>query len=131
MSDYVADTHACAWFLTAPRKLGRRARAAFESAEAGRTVVWVPAAALIEVALLHGIGRIKIDVVSLLESIDDSPGLRFLGTERSQIEHFSRLRVLTDPYDRLIAAAALATGSKLITRDGPISDSGIVSTVWD
>jgi PIN domain nuclease of toxin-antitoxin system len=35
-----------------------------------------------------------------------------------------------DPADRLIVAAALDLGVPLVTRDGNITDSGVVRVVW-
>ena len=35
-----------------------------------------------------------------------------------------------DPYGRLIVAEALVLGVPLITKDGNITDSGIVRVVW-
>lgn len=35
-----------------------------------------------------------------------------------------------DPFDRLIVAEALVLGVPLITKDGNITDSGVVRVVW-
>ena len=36
----------------------------------------------------------------------------------------------SDPYDRLIVATALDLGVPLLTKDGNITDSGIVRVIW-
>ena len=35
-----------------------------------------------------------------------------------------------DPFDRLIVAEAIVLGVPLITKDGNITDSGVVRVVW-
>ncbi len=35
-----------------------------------------------------------------------------------------------DPLDRIIAATACVEGLDLLTADGPIRQSGVVSTIW-
>lgn len=37
---------------------------------------------------------------------------------------------LADPWDRLIVATAQSQGLALVTRDGSITSSGLVSTIW-
>lgn len=35
-----------------------------------------------------------------------------------------------DPYDRMIVASVLDLGIPLVTKDGNITDSGIVRVIW-
>ena len=46
-------------------------------------------------------------------------------------EHFEALPPsIADPMDGLIVATALALGLPLVTRDGRITDAGVVDVVW-
>lgn len=127
---YVLDTHACVFTLTAPRKLGIAARAALGRVEGGQDQAFVPAAVVAEVLILRDLGRLRVGLPELRKAIESAPGLRFLPLDLAQLDHFSALVSLRDPFDRLIVSAARAIGATLVTRDGAIADSGLVETVW-
>jgi len=128
--EYVLDTHSCVFMLTAPRKLGRAARAALERVEAGRDRAWLPAAVVAEVLILRDLGRVRIGLPELRKATDSAPGLGFLPLDLPQLDQFAALASLRDPFDRLIVSAARAIGAALVTRDGTVADSGLVETVW-
>ena len=81
----------------------------------------VPAAVVAEIVMLQELGRTQLGLPELKASFDDTPSLRFLPLDLAQLEIFASLRNLRDPFDRMITSAALATGSRLITKDGPLS----------
>ena len=49
---------------------------------------------------------------------------------QEQMLDVGELRVLNDPFDALICAAARDLGLPLITRDSKIVESGVVDTIW-
>ena len=53
MSDYVTDTHALYWYLTASPKLGANAQAAFLEGEQGQARIYVPSIVLAELYYLN------------------------------------------------------------------------------
>src|SRR5437867_207936 len=123
---YVLDTHACVFMLTAPRKLGRGARAALERVEAGRDEVLAPAAVVAEVLVLRGLGRVSVGLPELRRAMDANPGFRFLPLDLPQLDEFAVLATIRDPFDRLIVSAARNVRGTLITRDRALMDSGLV-----
>jgi PIN domain nuclease of toxin-antitoxin system len=127
---YVLDTHACVFMLTAPRKLGLAPRAAIGRVEAGRDQAWLPAAVVAEVLILRDLGRVRVGLPELKKATESAPSPRFLALDLSQLDHFSSLVSIRDPFDRLIVSAARAIGAALVTRDADIADSGLVDTVW-
>ncbi len=130
MSSYVLDTHAYLLGVTAPKKLGKDALRILRRIERGEDEGLIPAAVAAEIVMLAELGRTEIGLPELKASVQDTPGLRFLSLDLAQLEVFSGLRNIRDPFDRLIASAALATGSRLITKDSLLSDSGLVDAVW-
>jgi len=48
MGSYVVDTNALLWYLTASRRLSRRAKAVFDEAAAGRALLHLPAIVIAE-----------------------------------------------------------------------------------
>src|SRR5687768_6658377 len=120
MTDYLLDTHACLFALAAPKKLGKRARRVLDQADAEGGVVWVPAAATAEIVLLRELGRTEIGAPELARAFAET-AWRFLALDFAQIDEFSALASVRDPFDRLIVAAARSQHAKLISRDGPLT----------
>jgi PIN domain nuclease of toxin-antitoxin system len=116
--------------LTAPRKLGARARAALESVEAGRDQAWLPAAVVAELLILRGLGKLGIGLPEVKNALEANLNLRFLPLDLVQLEEFAALSVIRDPFDRLMVSASRAMRARLLTRDQVISESGLIETVW-
>jgi PIN domain nuclease of toxin-antitoxin system len=126
----VPDTHAFIHMATAPRRLGKRARAALESIESGRADGYLPAAAVAEVLLLRGLGRAEVGIPELRHMLEHNPHLRFHPLDLAQLDEFAALASIRDPFDRLLASAARSLGAHLISRDTWLTESGLVTTVW-
>ena len=126
----VADTHSVVWHLTAPRRLGAEARRALAAADQGRWLCCVPAIALVEIALLKERGRIAIGVDEVLRALAGHPGYAVLALDADQAAEFAALVGVKDPMDRLVLAAARATGSRLVSSDDAFDGFG-VERVWD
>jgi PIN domain nuclease of toxin-antitoxin system len=129
MPSLVADTHALVWHLAEPARLGKGARRAFARSDAGRSLCHVPAICLVEVALLHERGRLRIGVGQVLEALAGHAGYAVLPLDIEQAMEFSALVGVRDPMDRLIAAAARVTRSRLVSADSAFD--GLVERVWD
>jgi PIN domain nuclease of toxin-antitoxin system len=129
VTDYLLDTHACLFALAAPKKLGKKARRVLEQANTEGGVVWVPAAATAEIVLLREFGRTEIGAPELARAFAET-AWRFLPLDFAQIDEFSALAAVRDPFDRLIIAAARCRQAKLISRDGPLAEFGLVDVVW-
>jgi PIN domain nuclease of toxin-antitoxin system len=129
MPEHVLDTHACVFALAAPRKLGRRARAALERADERGETVWLPAAVAAEIVMLKEMGRTDIGLPALRATFE-STCWRFLPLDLDQIDEFAALGAIRDPFDRLIIAPARRTGAKLISRDRSLAESGLAEGVW-
>ncbi len=124
------DTHAWIFMVDDPKRLGRAARRVIAKADR----IGVAAVSMWELALLVEKGRLSLDR-EILEWIRDA-----LGQPRSELLPMTPAVVATahqlrgaldgDPGDRLIVATALVEGVKLVTKDGRITDSGIVPVVW-
>lgn len=127
---YVLDTHACVFMLAAPKKLGAGARAALRRVEAGRDDAWLAAAVVAEVLLLRGLGRVGLGLPELRRAMESAPSLHFAPLDLDQLDQFSSLGSIADPFDRLIVSAARSKGAILITRDATLAEGGLVETLW-
>jgi PIN domain nuclease of toxin-antitoxin system len=130
VTSVVADTHAIVWHLADPRRLGRGARRAFAAVDAGRWLCHVPVIALVEITLLHERSRLRMGPAQLLDAIAGHPGYAILGLDIAQAMEFGALPQIRDPLDRLVLAAARATGSRLVSADEALEDHG-VQRLWD
>lgn len=126
----VADTHAVVWHLTAPSRLGAAARRALARADEGRWLCCVPAIALVEIALLRERGRMAVGVDEVLRALAGHPGYAVLALDADQAVEFAALVGVKDPMDRLVLAAARATGSRLVSSDDALDGFG-VERLWD
>lgn len=130
---FVADTHALVWALTKQlRRLGKRARAAFEAAERGQTLIYISLATLIELDRLEVRGRIRFSqsIEEIIRQMSAAPGYDFVPLTA---EIFLRSRKFRDleSMDRLIVATAEELDCPLITADRAIHERRPVTIVWD
>ena len=132
MASCVTDTHALIWYSDARRrKLGRRARQAFERAETGRAVIYLPTIVVAELLEQVRRGHIKLALpprqwISALFALGG-----FIAADLSVevVLAGHELYAIRERGDRLIAATAKALSLPLITRDQAIAAAG-VDVVW-
>jgi len=134
MIKYLLDTHAFLWHASPdPKSLKRLSATALriiDGAEPGALAI--SDATIIEIGyLLHG-G--KLDYGN--RRAEDVLAPAFAKVARIPISLNAAIRSHAlplphgDPHDRLIVATALELGVPLITKDGNITDSGIVPVIW-
>jgi PIN domain nuclease of toxin-antitoxin system len=127
---YVLDTHALVWSVLSPDKLGSHARRAIEAAGPGELAI--TSATIMELGRLIADG--KIDLGSRRPSGVFEDALTYNAVIPASLEAAIKAPVLglphSDPYDRLIVAEALVLRVPLITKDGNITDSGLVRVIW-
>jgi PIN domain nuclease of toxin-antitoxin system len=126
----IADTHAIVWLLKTPRKLGAGARRAFEAADQGRALCCVPAIVLVEIELLKERGRVDVGAKDVARALAGRPGYAVVALDADQALEFAGLVGIKDPMDRLVVAAARATGSRVVSVDDALDGFG-VERVWN
>ncbi len=130
MATVVADTHALVWHLTDPERLGKGARRALANVDGGRWFCHVPVITLIEIGLLYERGRLRVGPTQILEVLARHAGYGILPLDIQQVMEFVSLTAVRDPMDRLILAAARATGARLVSADRALGGRG-VDRLWD
>ena len=132
MARYVTDTHALIWYAQAkPKKLGRRARLAFEQAEAGKAVIYVPTIVLVEALELVRRGYLELSLPPgrWVNALLSAGGFMVADLTTDVVLAGHGLYAIPERNDRLIAATAQSLRLPLITRDPEISAAGI-DVVW-
>lgn len=131
---FATDTHALVYRLTGQnRRLGRRARRAFERAERRLDAILIPFTAMEEIMLLSEAGRIRLPMPfrELLLSLMRTENFALGVNDSDLLLEAAALTGIRDPYDRLIVAQARMAPAPLITGDEEIRNSRLVQTVWD
>jgi PIN domain nuclease of toxin-antitoxin system len=85
-----------------------------------------------ECGLLARVARINLrrSLRGFFEDLFSNPAYQPLELTPDQVFDADELRFTRDPFDGLIVAAARSVSAPLITRDGPIRDSGAVAVLW-
>jgi PIN domain nuclease of toxin-antitoxin system len=122
------DTHAFLWFVTGDPRLSRRARRAIESEDAEPVL---SAASVWEMAIKASLGRLVLPA-SVEEYVAEKveSGFRILPVDWLHAAAVEKLpHVHRDPFDRLLAAQALAEGLPLVSSDPVFGEYG-VKVMW-
>lgn len=130
----VADTHSLLWAIGGQRqKLGRRARAMFDRADAGIGIIYVPTVVLVEVAEAVHAGRVSLrrPFEAWVELLRRSGRYPVVDLTVDVVVRAHSLYAIAERGDRLIAATAATLGVPLITRDSAIATAAVVDRLWD
>lgn len=133
MAVFVTDTHPLWWYATGqPRRLSPRALRAFQMADEGRGLIYIPAVVLWEISLLLKTGRIRVEqpFSIWMDLLLAQRGFDLAPLEPSVIAAALGLGPIADPFDAAIVATALARELPLITKDERITRARVVDTVW-
>ncbi len=127
---YLLDTHAFVFFaLGETRRIGAKARAVIASADSGELGICPITVAELGQLIYSG----KVDVEARPSDVF-GPALASLVQVPLSLDAAMQAPALRlphgDPADRVIVATALDLGVPLITKDGNITDSGLVSVIW-
>jgi PIN domain nuclease of toxin-antitoxin system len=111
------DTHILVWLVQDERhKLEEAARRAIEDDD-----LVVSPAAVLELELLHEIGRLRMSALKVVDTLATAVGLRVCELPfRTVVEYALKENWGRDPFDRLIVANAKAAEAPLLTRDAKI-----------
>lgn len=124
------DAHALIWWLDDDQRLSSPAREAMEIADR----LLVGAGSLVEIAIKYSLG--KLDTTENWFDEAQASGIDVLAISwlhASRLQSLPYMRIAgrehRDPFDRLLAAQALADRIPIVTRDPALSAYG-VATIW-
>ena len=126
------DTHVLIWWLNEPGRLSPEQRAVPDKA-GGDAPLHVSDISLWEVAMLHGLGRIRL-ALPLREWLDKAtapPLVRRQGISPAIAAEVAALPdgFPRDPADRILVATARVLGATLLTQDRRIAEASLVAAL--
>jgi PIN domain nuclease of toxin-antitoxin system len=120
------DTNVVIWFVTAQE--GRLSGPALQALL--REPPLLSPMVVLELQLLHDIGRIPLEPEAVLERLRLRVAMELSETSFQRVVSAARTLTWTrDPFDRLICGAAIADGARLITSDRHIRQH-LPSAIW-
>jgi PIN domain nuclease of toxin-antitoxin system len=130
LTEYVADTHAFFWYLTAMPQLGANALNAFRAGEQGQARIYLPSIVLAELYYLNEKLKRPLDFAQEFARIKSGAQFSFVSFTAEDVMRFEAPSAIPEMHDRMIAGVALQRNCPCLTRDSFIVNSGIVQTVW-
>ncbi|HEY0722445.1 MAG TPA: PIN domain-containing protein [Pyrinomonadaceae bacterium] len=130
MNFYLTDTHALYWYLVSSPSLGAGAGSAFDEADNGLALIYIPAIVVAELYFLNEKKQHPLDFVAKYERLEQSQQFVLLPFFPATTLHFDACRSILEMHDRMIVADARLLSAPLITRDRDIIMSGLVQTIW-
>ncbi|MBD8525384.1 type II toxin-antitoxin system VapC family toxin [Pseudomarimonas arenosa] len=107
------DTHVALWAIADSKRLSKAARSMMTEADE----VYVSAASVWEVAIKRTLGKIDLDAQTFASAVRDSGFMSLAISDK----HAAGVQALplhhADPFDRLLAAQAIAEPLRLLTAD--------------
>lgn len=129
MPEYVIDTHALFWYLTASPRLSAPAKTVFDRGAAGEARLLVPVIVLAELFFLNENLNRPVDFAAELRRLMGADQFRFVPLLAEDMLEFGALTDVPEMHDRMIAAVARRRNCPCITRDQTITQSS-VATIW-
>jgi predicted nucleic acid-binding protein len=130
---YVVDTQCLLWYLARDRRLPRKIKRTFDSAQAGHAQILVPSIVLVEAIFLLQRQRVSEEVVAELLSLPETPdaAIQVIPLDMAVVRAMQAFGPTAVPElaDRIIAASAHAANTPLMTVDPEIINSGLVTVV--
>lgn len=110
------DTHVALWMAA-----GEQRRLRSVSGQLRRHALFLSPIAMVEMSVLHEIGRIRESAEAVLDVITNQYGVEEAAGDLQEVGQYARVLAWTrDPFDRLIVAHALVSGATLLTADETI-----------
>lgn len=130
MNRYVADTHALLWYLTNSPLLSPDASAAFDEADAGQAIIYIPAIVLAELYFILAKFNLPLNFADESARLQASAQFEFVPFLPEDVLSFDADAGVPEMHDRTIVGVARRFAAPCPTRDRAITSSGIVTVIW-
>lgn len=118
------------WYLINSQLLGAGASNAFDEADNGQALIYIPAIVLAELYFLNEKKQRPIDFSAKYQRLEQGQQFVLLPFFPATIKDFDTCKSITEMHDRMIVTDARRLNATLITRDHEITAGGLVQTIW-
>jgi PIN domain nuclease of toxin-antitoxin system len=130
MNEYVADTHALLWYLINSNNLGANASAAFDEADNGQALIYIPAIVFAELYFLNKKHGGLIDFAAEYKKIKQGGQYILMPFEPDDVLDFDKDASVSEMHDRIIVGVSRRLNAPLLTIDKNIVNSRLVAVIW-
>jgi predicted nucleic acid-binding protein len=127
--EYVTDTMALILHLE-NRKSSQNVKQVFDSADSGKTMVYIPAIVFAEILYLAEKQRIGLNLHEVEKHLNSFQTYKEVPLNFEIIKNAQQITDIPELHDRLIASTASFLNLALITNDPKIENSQFVNTIW-
>ena len=127
--EYVTDTMALILHLE-NRKSSQIIKQIFESADLGKTTIYVPVIVFAEILYLAEKKRISLNLHEVEKHLKNFQNYKEVPLSFEIIQYALQITDIPELHDRLIASTASFLNLALITNDPKIENSQFVKTTW-
>ncbi len=127
--EYVTDTMALILHLE-NRKSSQNVKQLFDSADSGKTTIYIPAMVFAEILYLAEKQRISLNLHEVEKHLKNFQTYKEVPLSFEIIQKAQQITDIPELHDRLIASTANFLNLALITNDPKIENSQFVNTVW-
>jgi PIN domain nuclease of toxin-antitoxin system len=133
MSVFVTDTHPLVWYATKKySSLSKKALRAFQQADDGDVLIYIPPVVLWEVAILEKLGKIRMQsgFAQWSTALFNQTGFAETSFDAAIIRQAIGYNFNDDIFDAVIVATAVSLEFPLITKDVAISEANLAAIYW-
>ena len=133
MSVFVTDTHPIVWYATNKySSLSKKVLRAFQQADDGENLIYVPTVVFWEIAVLEKLDKIRLQdgFAKWSTSLLNQAGFAEAVFDASIVKESIAYNFNDDIFDAAIVATAVALDFPLISKDVLITTSNLVEVYW-
>lgn len=127
-SQYVIDTHALVWFLSADPRLSNTVKELLVGAEENDFIILVTTIVMAEALTIVEKGKVRLTVSELVEAVKETERFTIVPLDALVFDRMLQVTPTLELHDRAIAATSLIYDCPLITKDALLTV--VVETVW-
>lgn len=127
---YVLDTRALIWYLTANPRLSAAAKSAIDEIDAGKAIGIVSVMVLAEILLLEEKKRMTVNFSDLVSALQESGNFEIADVTLGDVLAAKRLTQVSELFDRMIAALAVSRNAALVSRDSAFQGIEGLDILW-